>query len=251
MNNVGPGDIAKLFAVSLLTAALNGCGNSGPSAPPASLGTSALSGNFVFSVTGTDPADGDYSVLGSFQADGKGNITNGVADYNLGSGVDANVTLTGTYTVNSGAATITLLDSGVVKDTFTAVLVNTGSTPVQNFDGSGSGTLYSQVTAGFVTPGTYSFSLQGEGDGTISGSGQFVAGSAGAFAGGDLTFTDGQTATNYTSLAGYLAAPAAGTGRGFASLEGNNLAYYVVGPNQIQMMGLDARYLLTIPAQKM
>lgn len=251
MTNFKRGKIASYAGASVLVVGLVACGNTNPPAPQPPPGVSSLSGNYVFSVTGTDPADGDYSVLGSFAADGKGNITSAVADYNLGSGVDSNVALTGTYTATAGTATITLMDSGVVKDSFTAVLVTSGSTPVANFDGSGSGTLYPQVTSGFATAGTYSLSLKGEGDGAITGSGQLVAATGGAFSSGTLTLSDAQTSTTYSAVTGYLAAPATTTGRGFANLEGNNLAYYVIGPNQIQMMGLDARYLLTIPAQKM
>ena len=65
----------------------------------------------------------------------RGNITSAVADYNLGSGIDPNVTLTGTYTVTSGSATINLTDGGSVKDSFTATIVSTGSTSLANFDG--------------------------------------------------------------------------------------------------------------------
>ena len=244
------GSIVGCAAASLLALALVACGDSNPPPAPPPLGTSALTGSYVFSVTGTDPTDGDYSVLGSFVADGQGHITSGIADYNLGSGVDDNVALTGAYTASGGTATITLMDSGVVKDTFTAVLVTSGSTPVASFDGSGSGTLYPQVASGFAPAGTYSFSVKGEGDGVISGSGQIVAAASGAFTSGSLTFSDGQTSQTYSPVTGLLG-PTAASGRGFANIEGNNLAYYVIGPNQIQMMGLDARYLLTIPAQKM
>lgn len=211
---------------------------------------SFVTGSYVFSVTGTDPTDGDYSVLGSFVADGKGNITSGVADYNLGSGIDDNVQLTGTYTVSStGTANVTLMDSGIVKDTFTSALQLTGPSAIQAFDGTGTGTLTPQVTAGFTPAGTYSVSISGEGDGTISGSGQFVAAANGTLSGGPLSFTDAQTALTYTPAVGFLAAPGT-NGRGQAALEGNNLVYYVLGPSQIQMMGIDERALLTIPAQK-
>ena len=179
-----------------------------------------------------------------------GHITSGVADYNLGSGIDDNVALTGSYTASGGTATVTLMDSGVVKDTFTAVLVNSGSTTLASFDGTGSGTLYPQVTSGYTTAGTYSFSIKGEGDGVISGSGQVVAAASGAFTSGNLTFTNGSASQTYSTVTGLLGPTGAG-GRGFANIEGNNLAYYVVGPSQIQMMGIDARYLLTIPATKM
>jgi hypothetical protein len=203
----------------------------------------------VFQVSGTSSVDGDYSVLGSFVADGKGNLTSAVADYNLGSGIDDNVPLTGTYTVSSGTATINLTDGGSVQDSFTAAIVSTGSTSLQNFDGSGSGTLYKQTTSGFTTPGTYSFSVTGEGQGTITGSGQFVAASNGTFSGGNLTFTDSQTTQTYSTITGFLATPQS-SGRGQAALEGSNLAYYVVGPNQILMLGLNQQNLLLIPAQK-
>ncbi len=243
-------DIAKYAGTSLLALVLSACGNSTPPPPAMTLGSSALSGTYVFSVTGTDASDGDYSVLGSFTADGKGGISGGSADYNLGSGVDTNVQLTGGYTVANGTAQITLSDGGVVKDTFTTTLVSTGTSTVASFDGTGSGKLYPQVTAGFSPAGTYSFSVSGEGDGTISGSGQVVAAASGSFTSGNLTFTDAQSSISYPTVTGFLGPLSAG-GRGFANIAGNNLAYYVIGPNQIQMMGIDDRFLLTIPAQKM
>ena len=250
MRDFGFDSIAKCAVASLMAIALAACGNNNSPAPAAPLGVAFLTGNYVFTATGTDPSDGDYSVVGSFAADGAGHITSGVADYNLGSGVDSNVALTGTYTASGGTASITLMDSGVVKDTFTAALVTSGSTPLSSFDGTGSGTLYPQVTAGYATAGTYSFSIKGEGDGVVSGSGQVVAAASGAFTSGNLTFTDGAASQTYSTVTGLLGPTGAG-GRGFANIEGNNLAYYIVGPSQIQMMGIDERYLLTIPATKM
>jgi len=250
MSDLGFGRILKCAGASALAAALVACGNGSTSAT-LPLSTSALSGSYVFTATGTDATDGDYSVVGSFVADGKGNITSAVADYNLGSGVDDNVPLTGTYTISAGSISVTLTDGGSVKDTFTTAPVNaSGSAGVSNFDGTGSGQLYTQTASGFSPAGTYSFSLSGEGDGTISGSGQFVAAASGAFTSGTLTLSDAQTSQTYSTVTGLLG-PAASSGRGFANIEGNNLAYYVIGPKQIQLMGLDARYLLTIPAQKM
>lgn len=256
MSDLRLGTIGKFLGASAFSLALIACGNgmSGSSGSSSSttlaLTTSALSGSYVFTATGTDPNDGDYSVAGSFVADGKGNITSAVADYNLGSGVDDNVPLTGTYTVSGGTIAVTLMDGGSVKDTFNTAPINSGSAGVSSFDGTGTGKLYAQTTSGFSPAGTYSFSLAGEGDGTISGSGQFVAAASGAFTSGSLTLTDAQTSLTYSTVSGLLG-PTAASGRGFANIEGNNLAYYVIGPNQIQMMGIDARYLLTIPAQKM
>ena len=250
MSDFRLGILLKCIGVSALTAAMVACGN-GTTTPVTSFpGVSSLSGSYVFSVAGTDSNDGDYSVLGSFVADGKGNITSAQADYNLGSGVDAAVPLTGTYIVADGAVVVSLTDGQSVKDSFTTSLVSSGTASIQNFDGTGSGTLYPQVTAGFTPAGTYSFSLKGEGDGTISGSGQVVVAASGAFTSGTVTLTDAQTSITYSTVSG-LIGPTATSGRGFANIAGNNLAYYVIGPNQIQMLGLDERYLLTIPAQKM
>lgn len=253
MNDLRLGRIIWCAGVSAVAVALVACGNgSGPSTATTTtpLGVSALTGSYVFVATGTDPTDGDYSVVGSFVADGKGGITSAVADYNLGSGVDYNVPLTGSYTATSGAASITLTDGGSVNDTFTATLVKTGQTTLTSFDGTGSGFLFPQVTSGFVPAGTYSFSLAGEEDGIVSGSGQFVAGSSGAFTSGSLTLSNGQTSGAYPTVTGLLTPPAA-SGRGFANIEGNNLAYYVIGPNQVQFMGIDPQLLVTALAQKM
>jgi hypothetical protein len=249
MSEIRLGVLARCVAASFLAVALVACGNGTSSVTLPPLGASALSGSYVFTASGTNATDGDYSVIGSFVADGKGNITSGVADYNLGSGVDENVPLTGTYTVTTGTASVALTDGGSVNDTFTTTLVNSGTANVQNFDGTGSGTLYPQTVSGFSAPGSYSFSLAGEGDGVISGSGEFTASATGPFSAGDLTFTDAQAAQSYSTIAGFLGSPGTG-GRGFANIEGNNLAYYVIGPKQIQMLGLDERILLTVPAQK-
>ena len=107
------------FGISTLVLSLTAC-SSGSNSSGTTTGTipvvtnAFVTGSYVFSVTGTDPTDGDYSVLGSFVADGKGNITSGVADYNLGSGIDDNVQLTGTYSVTpGGTASVTLMDSGI------------------------------------------------------------------------------------------------------------------------------------------
>lgn len=234
----------SVFAL-FLTACSGGSGSPKTTTTP----LSTVTGGYVFQATGTDSNDGDYAVVGSFTADGKGGITQAVADYNLGSGTDTNVPLTGTYAISGQTMTVNLTDGASVKDSFTASVASSGSMPLQNFDGSGSGFLYQQTTSGFTTPGTYSFSVSGEGQGTVTGSGQVVAGTGGTFTGGNLTFTDAQTSQTYSTITGFLATPLQ-TGRGQAALEGTNLAYYVVGPNQIVMLGLNDQNLLLMTATK-
>ena len=143
----------RALGASALGLALGACGGSGGGTTNTGPTVGNVTGSYVFEVTGTDPTDGDYAVVGSFVTDGHGNITSGIADYNLGSGVDSGVPLKGTYTVSTGGAlAVSLTDGGSVKDTFTATIPSTGSAPISAFDGTGSGNLYPQTTTGF-TPG--------------------------------------------------------------------------------------------------
>jgi hypothetical protein len=238
--------IVKCFGATALAASLTACTNQAtvPSIPAV-----VNAGSYVFTATGTSSVDGDYSVVGSFVADGGGNITSAVADYNLGSGTDTGVALTGTYTLVGNVATVTLTNSTkTFTDTFNTNLGN-GVSNVSNFDGTGSGTLYPQVTAGFTPAGTYAFTAKGEGDGAITGSGTFVANAGGTFTSGNTSFTTNATTLTSTTATGFLYTPQAG-GRGQGALQGNNLAYYVIGPKQIVAINLDSGSLLLIPATK-
>ena len=228
-------------------AALCGCGGSASKSTTPT--AASVSGSYVYSITGTDPNDGDYAVVGSFVADGKGGITSAVADYNLGSGIDANVPLTGTYTVSGGVATVNLTDGGAVQDSFTTSLVVSGSSQISSFDGTGSGTLYPQTATGFNPVGAYALTVKGEQQGTVTGSGQVVVGPGDTVTGGTLSYMDGPTLSNYSAVTGFVDPPDSG-GRGFASLAGNDLGYYVISPTQVVMIGLDERALLVIPATK-
>lgn len=61
---------------------------------------SLLDGNFAFEFSGFN-SSGSVVVAGSFAADGLGNITNGVEDFNSVAGTPLNQTFTGTYTLGS------------------------------------------------------------------------------------------------------------------------------------------------------
>lgn len=246
----------RVIAAGCLAAALTGCGNNGgtpaPTTPPA-LTASALSGKYTFTVSGTNATDGDYSVAGSFTADGKGGISSGVADYSLGSGIDANVPLTGAYTVASGVATIMLTDSAGLQDSYTTTLFAAGGSQISSVitktDGSGTGTLYSPATAAFTPAGTYTYSLKGEDEGVVTVSGNFVAAASGTFSSGSETFTDGKTQISSMSTSGFLY-PLQANGRGQAAIGGNNFSYYATSASQVVLIGLDDAALLYGTAAK-
>lgn len=244
--------IVKGLGASALILFLAACSGSGSSttttSTPAAPTVANFTGSYVFTAAGTDSTDGDYVVTGTILADGKGNITSGIADYNLGSGIDSSVPLTGTYTVSGSSVSVKLTDSGSVQDSFTASLITSGSTALSAFDGNGTGTLYAQAS-GFTVPGSYNYTLQGEGQGVITGSGQFVVNAAENITSGTMTFTDGSNTVNYASIGGILDSPDT-NGRGLGVLNGNTFAYYPLGAKAILLVGLDDRDLLMATAQK-
>lgn len=240
----------------ITTAFLAACGGNGINnstgatvslAPQGSV--AQLSGAFVFSASGTDPADGDFFVAGSLTSDGKGNVT-GVEDLNLGSGVDSAAPFTGTYTVDGGKNVTLTLDDGTGTLTYLIFPLPSGSTAAKlNYDGTGSGTLQAQSTS-FSNVGTFAFTLNGEGEGTATGSGTFTAtDSSGSFASGNENYQDGNYARNATALTGVLS-PSFEGGRGTAVIGPNMFSYYVVSQNQIILAGLEDSTLLYGTATK-
>lgn len=242
--------IVTFMFSALACAALVGCGsgsannNNTNNTPPAPTFTASnLSGNFVLTAMGTDPTDGDYAVLGSVQADGKGGIT-GVADFNLGSGIDADVLLTGTYTVSSnGNTTITLTDISGITTTVAVQLTSSGiSFPITNFGGTGTGVLLPQTANTFANVGSYNYFISGEGEGNIQGSGSFTTDATGGIASGAENFTDGPFQLNNSPLTGFLG-PTTG-GRGVAAIGSKTFSYYPVSSSEVALLGLDDTSLI-------
>jgi hypothetical protein len=207
-----------------------------------------MSGSYVFSASGTDPNDGLFDVAGVLTFDGKGNITSGVADYNLGSGIDMNVPLTGTYTLAGSTAIVTVTDGQGTQDGF-SVNIGSGSSTISSFDGTGTGTLIPQTSGStFATAGTYSYSLSGLGENTLTSTGGFTV-AGGTITSGTQDITDGVVVTDYANITGILE-PVQSTGRGQAAFNGYNFSYYPVTANSIVLVGLDDRTLIYGTAQK-
>ena len=243
--------VAAWIVASVAVASLAGCGgsSSSTSTPTSPVTPVALTGTYVLSATGTDPSDGLYDVAGVLTFDGNGHITSGVADYNLGSGIDMNVQLTGTYTYAGTAALVTLTDGAGLQDTFTLAISSSGASTVQGFDASGSGTLTPQTATNFATTGTYTYSLSGQGNNALTSTGGFTV-AAGTITSGTQTNTDGADVSSYSTLTGILE-PVQTDGRGQAAIGGYTFGYYPVTANQIVLVGLDDRALLYGTATKM
>jgi hypothetical protein len=166
--------ILSFFAV------LAGCGasSSNPTVTPPPSGSfsdSNLSGTYVFSVTGTDVNNNFVTMMGTFTADGKGNISSGVIDVNgtggslLGAGITSGSYSVGTDGRPTGSPSLPTglmtLHSGANVFTFDFVLTSSEHGLMTEFDsnGSGSGTLdvQSNVTQANISGQSYAFNLTG------------------------------------------------------------------------------------------
>jgi len=167
-------------------AVLAACGGGGSSNPPVnpppsgSFSNSNLSGNYVFSVTGTAndaPVNNFVTIMGVFTADGNGNITGGVLDQNstASNGLILDTITSGTYGVGSdgrptgssslptGLLTLQTQNSGPFQ--FDYVLTSSTHGLVTQFEnfGSASGSLDLQanVTQADIGGQSYAFNLTG------------------------------------------------------------------------------------------
>lgn len=222
---------------------------------------SELSGQYAFLFSGFDDARGSQiAVVGSFTADGKGNITSGIEDENGPTGPLMSVPLTGTYNIgedNLGAFTI-ITASGA--KTYALALSSISSGVAQKarlveFDDTtgvsgqrGSGLLRLQNPAVFSLAsvnGPYVFGLAGQ---DTSGNrqaiiGAFNANGSGVISSGIADQNDAGAATN-PSLTGTYSTPTGTEGRASMILNPSgtsslNLIAYAVSAGELLAMTTD------------
>jgi hypothetical protein len=253
-----------VFSVCAVALWAGACSNGGSSVtpPPPVIGfsNSSLQGQYAFSMTGTtaDTSDGSvqpFSRVGSFIADGKGNITNGAEDINIFQTGSNEFDFTGgSYAVSGdGRGTLSWTDSGVLQ-TFSITLTSSSSGYFVDMpaDGSsaGNGSFVKQNTASFQISGiagNYAFDFSGVDPSANVESvvGQLISNSGGGFSG---FADDNDDGTVNGGVAG--AAPISGSyavdgnhpgdlasfGRGLFALGGITGVFYIVGPNQVKFM---------------
>lgn len=251
-----------VVAAGLWAGACSGGGTIPPPPPPPNNGfsNSSMQGQYAFSMSGTNASTGifvPFARVGSFIADGKGNITGGVEDVNLNfaSNGSGRLAITGgTYAINSdGRGTLTFNTTGPV--TFSVTMSNSSSgyimaTPTDS-SSTASGSFVKQNTASFMVAGVsgnYTFDFSGVDPAGLPESivGEFSANGSGQFTTGVADDNDGSTINN--SGAGPL--PISGTynadgtstgdvsafGRGVFAIGSLTGVFYVVGPNQVKFM---------------
>ena len=178
--------------------------------------TAPLNGTYAFLVQGFDDATGhQVAIIGSFVADGSGNITSGVEDINgppggvgafPGVALPAELTFTGTYTTGTGTQSPGLMSfvnsAGITNQfTFSAGALSSGiptagrMTEWDDASGSGSqraaGAFYLQNTSAFALSSISGpYALQFFGQQTAPGSWYVRTGAFSADSNGNLTGTD-------------------------------------------------------------
>jgi len=215
-----------------------------------------LNGRYAFSFHGTDLNSGNLLVAaGSFQADGQGNLINGLEDLVTSSfppTISSGQTFSGTYSVGPdgrGSASIT---GTFGTTTFNFSLTVNGDSAITQFDqlAVASGILKKQDPTSFHTSslnGPFAFSVSGfDEDSTgavfpLALIGQFNADGAGNVTSGNEDFNDAGTIGSGTLSGSYSVSS---NGRGLMTLNdslGNtlNFALYMVSSNQALFVSLD------------
>lgn len=238
-----------------------GCGSSSstsstPPPPSGNFSNASLKGSYAFSMSGQDGTSGAFiGRVGSFVADGNGNITSALEDANLGGTANPAISFTGTYTIQTnGKGTITLngaLGGGLLL----SIAMDSASHGVMiqtDLAASSSGSFTQQSTAAFSNPGiagSYVFDVSGSAvsnGAPVSAIGQAVTDGNGNVTGGVFDTDDGNNAG--PSGAQILAAStyavdnnSNGTnfGRGTISLAGLSFVFYVVDGTHLKMLEED------------
>jgi hypothetical protein len=238
-------------SLSITVSAQNPCANN-----------ATLSGAYALMLAGwADSSFGNVfgGVVGSFYADGNGNITKGMVDMNSWFG-PAQDTFTGTYCIsptnfNLGTMTINPVTSPNPR-TLAFVLQADGNGNVIFFDTNanfcsgcglggfhGSGVLRKQQTTPFSTSeinGSYAFGFSGADGGapSLAEAGVITTDGNGNITGGEYDFNFGGTITTGSVVPAGSAYTVASTGRGTATIISTtsspvSLVFYIVSPSEV------------------
>jgi hypothetical protein len=217
--------------------------------------------SFAFYLSGLESVNGPgfYALAGSVTVDGNGNVLGGEQDYNDGDGLTSpepspdtilpgTAALTvdpttgqGTLTITTDNATLGL--SGV--EIFGVQFVNPSHALIVQFDGSAtsSGSMDLQTLSSALNDGNYAFTLSGVDanfEPVVFG-GVFSISATGSALAGTFDVNDAGTTTLGTPFSGTITAPDAfGRGTITSAALAISLNYYVVGPEAIRIIDVDA-----------
>jgi hypothetical protein len=228
----------------------------GPTPPPAKFSNASLSGQYAFSMTGTELCAGAGSFfgrVGTFAADAHGNITDGLEDINVCTGVETLQFTGGTYSIGQDGRGALSLTNSSGTTTYSIALSSTtqGVIAQTDVEATASGSFQRQNTAAFsdqAIAGGYVFDFKGvEVAGTVASPasivGRFDADGAGGVANGlfdsNLAGTLSGQQSFPTGAFYQLDANSDGRmfGRGTATIAGQDFAFYVVDATRMKFIG--------------
>ena len=254
--------LLALLSVSFAVVACGGGGSNPPPPPPppGKFSNASLTGQYAFSMTGTETCGGSGSLftrVGTFTADGNGNITTGLEDVNVCPGVATLQFTGGHYSVGGDGRGILQLTNSTGTTNYSITLSTTSSGMIIQTDAAAtaSGSFQRQTSSAFTNAaitGGYVFDFNGvdvdQNTSTANSAsyvGRFDADGAGGVVNGLYDSNIGGTTSDqqaFPSGAFYaLDTNGNGTnyGRGTATIAGRTFAFYVVDATRLKFIGTD------------
>ena len=251
------------LALATFTAACNsGVGGPPPPPPAGNFSAASLKGTYAFQMSGTDGNGNLISRIGSFTADGMGNITAGIEDVNDGGTVNLvgssspvvfDAAPQSTYTMLAdGRGTLTLHDaSGTL--TFSITLSSPSAGLIVETDGKSTGVTASgsfraqTITATFSPAYAFDFSGVDSSGVGLSFVGQFTTNTTTGLTGGVFDENDGGSLTPLISIppSTITLDPTYGAtfGRGTIFIDGLPFAFYIVDGSNLVFLEEDQTIL--------
>jgi hypothetical protein len=268
-------------AGAVLAMALAGCGggsNIVPPPPSGNFSNASLKGQYAFSMSGVDLTGAYIARVGSFTADGAGNITAGLEDVlSLGSGQPAGIVsfTGGNYQIQSNGRGLLVLNAASGGGLQLSMMLQTngdGFLVQTDLNATSSGAFNLQTSSAFtatalMNPYVFDFSgvsFSGTSAAPISIIGRIVADGNGNITTGVMDTNDGNLVapSGPTAVAPgtYLMDGVNGPtfGRGTMAFNGRSYAFYVVDGTHIKVLEEDTlggtsgdalQQLATVPAQ--
>ncbi len=254
------------IALALCAAACSGGASITPPPPPmGNFSDSSLKGQYAFSMSGEDSSGGFIARVGSFTADGSGNITSAIEDVvDPASGAPPSIVTfnPGTYSIlanGRGTITLTTATGGLglsiaLNSSSQGLMVQTGG----NATSSGSFMLQSPSAFSLTSfNGNYVFDVSGvdipSRGAPLSIVGEINLNGAGGSGGGTLDENNGQLglfpaqSVPSSSNAYQLDASNSAFGRGALTFSGRTFVFYIVDGTRIRTLEEDQQG--TIPTQ--